>query len=60
MIYASEVVRLVRSVPLLNKTTFVHCSGEMISKKSTFVYKPKGNEVKIQKREVNASLEEST
>lgn len=37
-IYASEIVRIVRAVPFLNKETFVHCSGEQFDiKKSQFV-----------------------
>ena len=36
-IYASEVVRIIRSIPLLNKVTYVHCSGELIDvKKDVF------------------------
>lgn len=35
IIYASEVVRIMRSIPLLNKPTFVHCSGEIIDVKKS-------------------------
>jgi hypothetical protein len=33
IIYASEVVRIIRSSPLLNKVTYVHCSGEILDVK---------------------------
>jgi inositol 1,4,5-triphosphate receptor type 3 len=50
-------------VPLLNKLTYLHCSGEKIIDSKKGQIKQEGHkqgEKKIHKREVNASLEEPT
>ncbi|CAK81479.1 unnamed protein product (macronuclear) [Paramecium tetraurelia] len=58
IVYSQEIVRIMRMIPFLGKPTFLHCSGE-IPQKAIKEYKD-SSEVKIQKREINASLEEST
>ncbi|CAD8131502.1 unnamed protein product [Paramecium pentaurelia] len=58
IVYSQEIVRIMRMIPFLGKPTYLHCSGE-IPQKAIKEYR-ENSEVKIQKREINASLEEST
>lgn len=53
-------MRIIRSIPLLGKPTYLHCSGEIIDMKKSHLPSSNANLNKIQKREINASLEEAT